>query len=83
MAREFNIGLLRRLIAKNVVERRSRHDGVNQRAVHRLRSFAKRKDQILCFDAKDDVPYGVAAQVMDLARTGGARTISILTEKVD
>jgi biopolymer transport protein TolR len=63
-------------INKQVVERAELKDKL-------LRIFAKRKDQILFFDAKDDVPYGVAAQVMDLARTGGARTISILTEKVD
>ncbi len=46
-----------------------------------LRVFAARKDQILFFDAGDDVPYGTAAAVMDIARTGGAKTISILTEK--
>ena len=63
-------------INKQVVERAELKDRL-------LRIFAKRRDQILFFDAKDDVPYGVAAQVMDIARTGGARTISILTEKVD
>jgi len=48
-----------------------------------LRIFAARKDQVLFFDARDDVPYGVAAEAMDIARTGGARTISILTEKTE
>jgi len=47
------------------------------------RIFAARKDQILFFDAGDDVPYGIATEAMDIARTGGARTISILTEKTE
>ncbi len=67
-------GVLR--INKQVVERAELKEKL-------LRIFAKRKDQILFFDAKDDVPYGVAAEVMDIARTGGARTISILTEKTE
>ncbi|MFO0587338.1 MAG: biopolymer transporter ExbD [Polyangiaceae bacterium] len=61
-------------INKQPVERRELKDKL-------LRIFAARKDQILFFNAGDDVPYGVAAEVMDIARTGGARTISLLTEK--
>lgn len=45
------------------------------------RIFAARKDQILFFDAENDAPYGIATEAMDLARAGGARTISILTER--
>lgn len=45
------------------------------------RIFAARADNILYFDAADGAPYGVAVEVMDLARMGGARTIAILTEK--
>lgn len=47
------------------------------------RVFAARRDNVLFFDAADDAPYGVAAEAMDIARTGGARTISILTEKTE
>ena len=61
-------------INKQSVEKRELKDKL-------LRIFAARKDQILFFNAGDDVPYGVAAEVMDIARTGGARTISLLTEK--
>ena len=60
-------------INKQVVERRELRDKLQ-------RIFAARRDQILVFDAGDAVPYGVAAEVMDIARTGGARTISLLTE---
>ncbi len=60
-------------INKQVVERRELREKLQ-------RIFAARKDQILFFDAGDAVPYGIAAEVMDIARTGGARTISLLTE---
>lgn len=63
-------------INKQVVERRELRDKLQ-------RIYAARKDQILFFDAGDGVPYGTAAEVMDIARTGGARTISILTEKTE
>ena len=61
-------------INKSPVEKRELKDKLS-------RIFAARKDPILFFNAGDDVPYGVAAEVMDIARTGGARTISLLTEK--
>jgi biopolymer transport protein ExbD/biopolymer transport protein TolR len=49
----------------------------------RLRKiFAGRADQTLYFDATDDAPYGVTVQVMDIAKQGGAKGITILTEKV-
>lgn len=63
-------------INRQVVERRELRDKLQ-------RIYAARKDNILFFDAGDDVPYGKAAEVMDIARTGGARTISILTEKTE
>ena len=46
-----------------------------------LRVFAARADNVLYFDAADDAPYGVAADVMDIARLGGAKTIAILTKR--
>jgi len=63
-------------INKQVVERKELREKLQ-------RIFAARKDQVLFFDAGDAVPYGTAAEVMDIARTGGARTISILTEKTE
>jgi biopolymer transport protein ExbD len=46
------------------------------------RMLAAQKRPVLYFDAHDDVTYGEALKVMDLARTGGARSIAILTESV-
>ncbi|MFN8628608.1 MAG: biopolymer transporter ExbD [Candidatus Binatia bacterium] len=43
------------------------------------RMFAAREDHLLFFDADDEVPYGLAVQVMDQARAGGATTIAPLT----
>jgi biopolymer transport protein ExbD len=43
------------------------------------RMFAAREDHLLFFDAADDASYGVAVQVMDKAREGGAVTIAALT----
>ncbi len=43
------------------------------------RMFAARDDHVLFFDADDDVPYGLAVQIMDQARAGGAATIAPLT----
>jgi biopolymer transport protein TolR len=63
-------------INKGVVDRRELKDKLQ-------RIYAARNDSILFFDAGDEVPYGKAAEVMDIARTGGARTISILTEKME
>src|SRR5262245_43599271 len=63
-------------INKQVVEKRELKGKLE-------RIYAARKDQILFFDAGNGVPFGVATEVMDIARTGGARTISILTEKTE
>src|SRR5262245_18208786 len=46
------------------------------------RMLAGSNQQVLYFDASDDVPYGTAVEVMDLARAGGARSIAILTQKL-
>lgn len=46
------------------------------------RIFAARKEQLVYFDAQDEAPYGVAVEVMDIAKKGGGRSIAILTEKL-
>ncbi|MDX2054921.1 MAG: biopolymer transporter ExbD [Polyangiaceae bacterium] len=46
------------------------------------RFLAAKHQKVLYFDAHDDVPYGVAVEAMDLSRSGGARSIAILTQKV-
>ncbi|MBU6283771.1 biopolymer transporter ExbD, partial [bacterium] len=44
------------------------------------RMFAARDDHVLFFDADDEAPYGLAMEVLDRAREGGAVTIAPLTE---
>jgi biopolymer transport protein ExbD/biopolymer transport protein TolR len=48
------------------------------------RIFAAREQnqQLLFFDAEDDVHYGDAMRVLDTARGGGAINIAVLTESV-
>lgn len=46
------------------------------------RMLAAQKRKVLYFDAHNDVTYGEAMKVMDLARNGGARSIAILTQNV-
>jgi len=46
------------------------------------RILAARRDPIVFFDSDDDLPYGKAMEVMDLARGGGAAHIVVLTEAV-
>lgn len=46
------------------------------------RMFAAREDHVLFFDAADDTPFGLAVEVMDKAREGGAVTIATLTKPV-
>lgn len=68
------------------------HDGViranktvlaREEIAERLpRMLAAKNHKILYFDAHDDVPYGTAVEVMDLARAASARSIAILTDKV-
>jgi biopolymer transport protein ExbD len=44
--------------------------------------FADRTEKLLFFDADDDLPYGRAVEVMDLARGAGASHIAVLTQPV-
>ena len=46
------------------------------------RIFAARSDNLLFFDAHDEVPYGEAMRVLDTARGGGAINIAVLTDAV-
>jgi biopolymer transport protein ExbD/biopolymer transport protein TolR len=61
-------------INSNVVDRAELKDRLT-------RIFASRTDHVLFFDAADDAPYGLAVEIMDVARMGGATSIAILTEK--
>jgi biopolymer transport protein ExbD len=44
------------------------------------RVLAARGDRTIFFDAAEETEFGLAAEVMDLARGGGATTIAVLTE---
>ena len=46
------------------------------------RMLVARGERSVYFDAHDDVPFERAAQVMDLARGGGAAHIAVVTEKI-
>lgn len=46
------------------------------------RMLAAQRGKVLYFDAHDELPYGEAVKVMDLARAGGARSIAMLTKPV-
>jgi biopolymer transport protein ExbD len=46
------------------------------------RMLAAKGQKILYFDAHDQAPYGSAVEAMDLSRSGGARSIAILTKPV-
>jgi biopolymer transport protein ExbD/biopolymer transport protein TolR len=43
------------------------------------RIFAARTDNVLFFDAADELAYGTAMEVLDTARAGGAASIAVLT----
>lgn len=47
------------------------------------RVFAARSDQTLFFDAADNVPFGRALHVLDIARGIGLSTIAVLTEPIE
>jgi len=47
------------------------------------RMFAAREDHVLFFDAVDEAEYGLAVEVMDRAREGGAVTIAPLTSALE
>jgi biopolymer transport protein ExbD len=44
--------------------------------------FANRTEKLLFFDADDELPYGAAVEVLDLARGAGAKHIAVLTQPV-
>lgn len=46
------------------------------------RMIAAKKQKVVYFDAHDELGYGRAVEVLDAARSGGARSIAILTETV-
>lgn len=46
------------------------------------RMLAAKQQKVVYFDAHDDLPYGRAVEVLDLARAGGARSIAMLTRSV-
>lgn len=46
------------------------------------RMLAAKKQKVVYFDAHDELGYGRALDVLDVARAGGARSIAILTESV-
>lgn len=46
------------------------------------RMLVARGERRVYFDARDDVPYARAMQVMDLARGGGAAHIAVVTERL-
>jgi biopolymer transport protein ExbD/biopolymer transport protein TolR len=48
--------------------------------LHRM--FNARPDNVLYLDGEDDAPYGSVLQGIDLARTGGASPVVILTQKL-
>ncbi|WP_164011318.1 ExbD/TolR family protein [Pyxidicoccus trucidator] len=64
------------------VLRINREEVPREQVVARLqRMLNARPDKIVFFDASDDVPYGAAMDVLDLAR-GGDITVGVLPEKL-
>ncbi len=60
----------------------NREDVPREQVVARLqRMLNARPDKIVFFDAGDDVPYGSALEVLDLAR-GGNLTVAVLPEAI-
>jgi biopolymer transport protein ExbD len=60
----------------------NREDVPREQLVARLqRMLNARPDKIVFFDAGDDVPYGSALEVLDLAR-GGNLTVAVLPEAI-
>ena len=49
--------------------------------LHRM--FNARTDNVLYLDGADEAPYGSVLEGIDLARSGGATPVVILTEKLD
>ena len=46
------------------------------------RMLAAQPMPVIFFDAADNIPYGQAVEVMDIAKQSGAKAIAMLTEKV-
>jgi biopolymer transport protein ExbD len=46
------------------------------------RMLAAKQSKVLYFDAHDQIPYGVAAELMNVTRQAGAKSIAILTKSV-
>jgi biopolymer transport protein ExbD len=44
------------------------------------RALAAREDRTVFFDAHSDAEYGVAVEVLDTLRGGGATTVAVMTE---
>jgi biopolymer transport protein ExbD len=64
------------------VLRINREEVPREQVVARLqRMLNARPDKIVFFDAGDDVPYGAAMDVLDLAR-GGNITVGVLPDKL-
>ncbi len=69
-------------VDKGGVLRINREEVPREQVVARLqRMLNARPDKIVFFDASDDVPYGAAMDVLDLAR-GGNITVGVLPDKL-
>jgi len=69
-------------VDKGGVLRINREEVPRDQVVARLkRMLNARPDKIVFFDAGDDVPYGAAMDVLDLAR-GGDITVGVLPDKL-
>ncbi|NVJ06600.1 biopolymer transporter ExbD [Myxococcus sp. AM001] len=69
-------------VDKSGVLRINREEVPRDQVVARLqRMLNARPDKIVFFDASDDVPYGAAMDVLDLAR-GGDITVGVLPDKL-
>ncbi len=53
------------------------------REIPKMLAAKVKSARIVMFDAQNDVSYGTAVEVMDLARAGGARTIAISPKELD
>ncbi|MCP3099136.1 biopolymer transporter ExbD [Myxococcus sp. K15C18031901] len=69
-------------VDKGGVLRINREEVSRDQVVARLqRMLNARPDKIVFFDAGDDVPYGAAMEVLDIAR-GGNITVGVLPDKL-
>jgi biopolymer transport protein TolR len=72
------------VIATKAGEIKINHDAVARSEfptkLHRV--LAARGQRTIFFDAEDDADFGDAAEILDLARAGGATTIAVLTDPI-